>query len=311
MFSYHLHQEERADEERFYEDEIGSTRRTIATKLVVVPPFTIHALLYSENAENQRIERVEKLKLLSLFFFLFGGLFYIVTATWAYILKKNEKFDNESNHSFTLRVMIDSLYGLFYCMNGLVNIWIAMIQSSNAKHILNDVDDNSPFLMSLSTISTGPAMPFLSKGTNTRLIAVTDVEKSYRLSRAVVIGFFVALAGLLDSISYFLEPHRLIEIIVFLIGSILWFLLAIVAVFDISLCHSWIHRNDEEVLAKTHYPTIWYINKVGDISFLIGASIDIVCGIIWLREDYLQLYAWYVDLKLCDHHFSFNKFYFT
>merc|ERR1719343_1506839 len=178
----------------FFNDEEGFTFQTISTKLVIVP-FTMHTLMSKEGTENQRIERVENLKWLSLFFFLFGGLFYIVTATWAYLLKKNDSFDDESRYSFTLRMVIDSLYGLFYCMNGLVNVWIAMIQSSNVKHILNDLDDKSSMVISLSTISTGPAVPFFPEVSNRRLISLTNDECGSGLSRAAVIGFFVALAG--------------------------------------------------------------------------------------------------------------------
>ena len=275
-----------------------SSHQTFSTKVVVVPPFTTYNFIVNENEVNDGINRAEKLKWFSLFFFTFGGVFYIVSATWAYVLKKND-IENESDYLFALRTFFECLYGFCWFLNGIFNIWIAKIQSSNMSHILNDLEDDSPVLASLSTLSTGLAVPFLST-TNEQILLPSYREKGFQLSRSVVIGFFVAMAGLLDSITFFFEPYRLLEITVFLMASILWFLLALVAVFDISLCRDWIyHLDTDDDLAKTFFRPVWYLTKVGDFLFLIGASIDIICGIFWLSEDHLQLYSWTVFSAVC------------
>merc|ERR1712151_1477130 len=96
---------------------------------------------------------------------------------------------------------------------------IGSIQKSNTLQILNDIEDDSSAQLNLSTVSivSEQGEPFLSS-TELRTELPTDKDIGSKIPRAVVIGFFVAIAGLLDSISFLLEPCRVVHVSSFLIG---------------------------------------------------------------------------------------------
>jgi len=268
---------------------------TVSTKIIVVPPFSFHNFLIIDRKEDHRVKLVNTLKFLSLFFFLFGGVFYIITATWEYLLKKNE-VKNESDVAFAMRILVDFLYGFGYLITGVIDIWIARVHKSNISNLSNDLG-NELLLASLSTIATNLTIPLISVTSKGQL--QPSANGWFKISRDVLIGIFVVIAGALDAISSLLTgSYEMMSTIVFLVASVLWFLLAVVAVLDISLCRNYIHSTGENLL-KSNFKLVWYLNKSGDILFLIGASIDLICAIFWLFEDNLQIYSWTVVSAVC------------